>query len=778
MKRLLTLLCIPLFISLFFLKAHAQSQTVINGSNTTAINFPGTGCVYNWVNDNPNIGLAASGTGNIASFKAINNGNTPIVATITATPVSTGYAYFANSTTEPAGGYLNTVSVMSTSTNTLVATIKVGFSPVGVSASPDGSRLYVTNANDGTVSVINTSTNTVISTIKVGSYPYGVIVSADGSKAYVTNYNDGNISVINTTTNTVLGILPAGANPLCIAISPDGSKVYTTNNNANTVSVIDVVKKTILTTVNVGWNPWGVALNPDGSQVYVANSGQSTISVINTSTYKVSSVNVQLHPEGIAVTPDGSRVYVKNAGANTVSVINTVNNTVIATIPVGPGPLGVSISSDGSRVYVVNEFSSTVSIISTATNTVIATAFAGEGANSIGNFVIDGSDCKGMPVTFKITVNPTPPLPNISETGSLTGFHTIYGTASAASSLSIAGTNLISGITVIAPQGFEVSTNNVTFSNMLTVGATGTIAATPIYVRLKATAAAGSYQDNIVLKSTGAPDESIKVTGTVMPAPLTVTATRAVKTYGNVLTSSTNSTAFTVTGLQNAETIGNVSLTYTKGATASDAPGIYTGSVIVSAATGGTFSLDNYIITYIPNDILVNTALLTITATDKARIYGTANPPFTITYSGFVNQDNEDRLTILPIITTTATIISPAGQYPIIASGAASMYYSFAYVPGILTIYASSQNLTIPSAFTPNGDGINDLWDIKGLFYYPTCKVEIFNRYGQAIYQSTGYNKPWDGTFNGKPLPLGTYYYMIIIDKNSKPLSGYVSIIK
>lgn len=63
-------------------------QAVCNGSPTTAVNFTGLlpGTVYNWINDTPSIGLEAAGSGNIASFNAINTGTIPVVATITVTP--------------------------------------------------------------------------------------------------------------------------------------------------------------------------------------------------------------------------------------------------------------------------------------------------------------------------------------------------------------------------------------------------------------------------------------------------------------------------------------------------------------------------------------------------------------------------------------------------------------------------------------------------------------------------------------------------------------------
>jgi gliding motility-associated-like protein len=84
----------------------------------------------------------------------------------------------------------------------------------------------------------------------------------------------------------------------------------------------------------------------------------------------------------------------------------------------------------------------------------------------------------------------------------------------------------------------------------------------------------------------------------------------------------------------------------------------------------------------------------------------------------------------------------------------------------------------IPNAFSPNGDGIHDVWDIKYLERYPGATVDIFNRFGQIVYRSSGYSRPWDGKLNGKVLPIGTYYY-IVNPKNGRPvMSGSITIIK
>ena len=86
--------------------------------------------------------------------------------------------------------------------------------------------------------------------------------------------------------------------------------------------------------------------------------------------------------------------------------------------------------------------------------------------------------------------------------------------------------------------------------------------------------------------------------------------------------------------------------------------------------------------------------------------------------------------------------------------------------------------IEIPNAFTPNGDGINDLWDITALQAYPGCTISIYNRSGSLVYNSVNYPKPWDGTYNGKNLPVGTYYYVIDLKNGKKPLAGSVTIIR
>ncbi|MGZ3946097.1 MAG: T9SS type B sorting domain-containing protein, partial [Mucilaginibacter sp.] len=90
-----------------------------------------------------------------------------------------------------------------------------------------------------------------------------------------------------------------------------------------------------------------------------------------------------------------------------------------------------------------------------------------------------------------------------------------------------------------------------------------------------------------------------------------------------------------------------------------------------------------------------------------------------------------------------------------------------------------SPPIVVPNTFTPNGDGVNDQWNIKGMTAYQQSTIDIFDRNGQKIFHSVGYGIPWDGTYKGQQVPYGVYYY-IIDPKFSglKVLSGYVTVVR
>jgi gliding motility-associated-like protein len=86
------------------------------------------------------------------------------------------------------------------------------------------------------------------------------------------------------------------------------------------------------------------------------------------------------------------------------------------------------------------------------------------------------------------------------------------------------------------------------------------------------------------------------------------------------------------------------------------------------------------------------------------------------------------------------------------------------------------KKVIVPNSFSPNNDGFNDTWNIEALYTFPESATQVFSRYGNVVYSSKGYAKPWDGSTAGGKLPAGTYYYRIDL-KNGTILSGWVEIV-
>lgn len=96
---------------------------------------------------------------------------------------------------------------------------------------------------------------------------------------------------------------------------------------------------------------------------------------------------------------------------------------------------------------------------------------------------------------------------------------------------------------------------------------------------------------------------------------------------------------------------------------------------------------------------------------------------------------------------------------------------------GTLLVVLDITRDQVPEGFSPNGDGINDTWQIFFLDAYPNTKLQVFNRHGQIIFETDNYQNNWDGkTSDGKELPDGTYFYLLTFPERLDPVQGYVII--
>ena len=91
------------------------------------------------------------------------------------------------------------------------------------------------------------------------------------------------------------------------------------------------------------------------------------------------------------------------------------------------------------------------------------------------------------------------------------------------------------------------------------------------------------------------------------------------------------------------------------------------------------------------------------------------------------------------------------------------------------------ESLTIPTTFSPNNDGINDVFEIVGIENYPNCFLQIFDRWGQEVFQKAGYSylKAWNGLDNGRELSSGTYFYSLELkDAGKQIFKGSITLIR
>jgi hypothetical protein len=159
-------------------------------------------------------------------------------------------------------------------------------------------------------------------------------------------------------------------------------------------------------------------------------------------------------------------------------------------------------------------------------------------------------------------------------------------------------------------------------------------------------------------------------------------------------------------------------------------------------------------------NLTVNQAVLTVTANNASKVYGTANPAFTPSYSGFVNGDTGAVLTGSPSLTTTATAASPAGSYTITAAAGslAAANYSFALVNGTLTITKATSSLSISSTINPSTYGQSVTFTLtvagSGSGATPTGTVTL-TKGGTTLLGTTSLSASGTATYTTPTLSVG-----------------------
>jgi filamentous hemagglutinin family protein len=184
-------------------------------------------------------------------------------------------------------------------------------------------------------------------------------------------------------------------------------------------------------------------------------------------------------------------------------------------------------------------------------------------------------------------------------------------------------------------------------------------------------------------------------TGTINPAALTLGAVTDSKTYDG--TTSAGGTPVTVTGLKGSDTVTSLTESFTsKNALGTNNSTLAVdGGYVINDGNSG----NNYAVTADTAAGTINPAVLTVTANDVTKPYGSLNPTFSATYTGLGTGDTPSSLNGTLQFSTTANTLSPLGLYPIVPSGLSSSNYIIDFVDGVLTIAQSRATL----ATSPGG---------------------------------------------------------------------------
>ena len=473
------------------------------------------------------------------------------------------------------------------------------------------------------------------------------------------------------------------------AVNPTLTVTYTGfagSDNSASLTTQPTITTTALTSSPAGNYPItaGGAAAANYSISYVAGTLTVNKAVLTITGNNVTKVYATANP-ALGITYSG---FVNGDTNAALTVQPVVTTTSVTGSPVGTYPVTASgaVSSNYTISYVAGTLTITPATLTiTAVN---ATKVYGSGNPS---FSVTYAGFVNGDTNTSLSTQPT--ITSTAVIGSSVGTYPITPSGAVSANYTI---NYVSGTLTVSKAALTISANNVsraygaanpiltaTYSGFVNGDTNTSLGTQPT---ITTTAVASSPLGTYPITVSGAAASNYNIgysagTLTVVPASLVITANNQTK----VINTANPALTITYSGFVNGDT--NTSLgtqpTITTTAVASSPLGTYPITVSGAAAS-------NYNIGYSAGTLTVVPASLVITANNQTKVINTANPALTITYSGFVNGDTNTSLTTQPSISTTATISSGVGTYPITVSGAASPKYAITYVQGTLTVTAST----------------------------------------------------------------------------------------
>ncbi|MES2276520.1 MAG: MBG domain-containing protein [Bacteroidota bacterium] len=606
---------------------------------------------------------------------------------------------------------------------TTTATADIAKKAINVTAQTDTKTYDGTSASSvapvtdvlATGDVIATNPTQIFDTKNIGS---GKTLTAAG--LVITDGNSGNNYVVSYVTNTTGKITTKAIN----VTAQTDTKTYDGTNASSVIPVTDALATgdAIATAPTQTFDNrnagTGKTLTAAGLVITDGNNGN------NYAVTYVTNTTGKINAKTLAVTAQSdSKIYDATTASAIVPVIGTlISGDVIATAPkqtfdtrnvginkiITPSGLVITDGNSGNN-YSVNYITNTTGVITTATLTYTAGAasrnygevnpsFTGTVTGFVGTD-IQGTATTGTPA-FTTTATISSPVGSYAINGSglsaVSGNYTFVQAAGNATALTI-GKAAIEVTAVAKTKVYGSIDPQLTYN--ITTGALANGDTFTGGISRDAGEHVGTYaikQGTLALSSNYALSY-IQANLSITPAALAITADNQSKLYGQanpVLTTS-------YTGFVNGDDKTKLTTPPTIVTTATNSSATGTYPITASGAASG-----DYNISYTAGTLTVSNAALTVTANNQSKVYGQVNPTLTVSYSGFVNGDDQTKLSTPATAATAATQASAAGSYPIIASGATIPNYTISYTPGALTI--SKAPLTITAANQSRNYGVTN----------------------------------------------------------------------
>jgi gliding motility-associated-like protein len=723
----------------------------------------------------------------------------------------------------------NTVSVINTVNNAVTATIAVASNPNGLCVSPDGDRVYAGS------SVINTATNTVVATVTVPNASFGNFVSAPmscgGASAKFTITVNPSLPTITVTVATGIisacaGTVSASPNIQQFAVSgigltgnitataPAGFEVSLSSGSGYGNSIIlsqtggavsntPVYVRSAASLANGTTTASVILSSPGAPSQTVSVTGLVNLNVTASLVISASENNVcagtQITFTATPTNGGSSPVYQwllngNNASTSspTFSSSTFTNGDVVSCVMTSSGACvapanitsnSVTINVNADVIPSINIVASQNTVCAGTMVTFTATQMNG-GSVPVYQWLVNGNNAgtnnatysnsnlaDGDKVSCMITSNALCAAPATVTSNSIN--MSVSPLVSPAISIEASANSICAGANVTftatpgnggsSPvyqwllNGNNIGSNSPAFSSSTL--ANGDVISCRISSNATCLTISDAISNNIIMvvNAALAPSLSINISANKVCAGTLVTFSASPANGGsspvyqwllNGNNAGSNSPTFSSSTFANGDL---VSCVLTSNLTCAAPVNITSNTIIVNI-----FPLP--VVTAGGNRTIEEGSSVTLTAIVSGDIAD-------ITWSPATGLNNNK-------ILTPRASPSSSTSYIITVQSAAGCMASDSVTVTVL------DGIVIPNTFTPNGDGINDTWIIKHLDAYPQCSVQIFTRWGQNVYTSTGYGIPWDGTYRGTTLPTGTYYYVIDLKNNSQLLSGFVAIVR